>query len=231
MKKYCSVCKHPLANPNAFTCDKCGKPTKPMDIFNRVASDNYLSAKEKTLLEFIGIMNIVACVVSIVEWIVIISIFSHTDKLMVSQWDAGLVVQTAENIAAFEASRHINKIFKTIGTFMIAEQLGTLFFAVMILLKKAWAVQVCRVLYIFNAVLYLLAGNIISGIIVICMAVKLNSIITKMDGGSEYSHRSAKEAKRASEIANDKTVWQYKSCGYVNPIAISECKSCGKWKT
>lgn len=231
MKKYCSVCKHPLANPNAFTCDKCGKPTKPMDIFNRVASDNYLSAKEKTLLEFIGIMNIVACVVSIVEWIVIISIFSHTDKLMVSQWDAGLVVQTAENIAAFEASRHINKIFITIGTFMIAEQLGTLFFAVMILLKKSWAVQVCRVLYIFNAVLYLLAGNIISGIIVICMAVKLNGIIAKMEGGSEYDWRAAEESKRAADIANDKTVWQCKNCGYVNPIARSECRSCGKWKT
>lgn len=73
MKKYCSVCKRPLANPNDFTCDKCGRLTTPIDLFDRTASDNYLTSKEKKLLEFIGIMNIVACAVSLIMWIVITS--------------------------------------------------------------------------------------------------------------------------------------------------------------
>lgn len=124
----------------------------------------------------------------------------------------------------------ISKGYVIIGTIMIVEQLGSLFFGVMILLKKAWAVQVSRVLYIVNAVLYFIGGNIISGIISVYLAIKLNGMISKMEGGSEYSRRSAEETKRAAEIANNKTVWQCKSCGYVNPIAISECKSCGKWK-
>lgn len=231
MKKYCSVCKKPLANPNAFACDKCGKPTTPIDIFDRVASDNYLSGKEKKLLEFIGIMNIVACAISIISWIVMTSMFASADKSLVAQWNAGLIEQTAENIAVYESTRLVCKGFVVIGVFMIVEQLGSMFFGVMILLKKAWAVQVSRVLYIINAVLYFIGGNIISGIIGIYLAVKLNGIISKMEGGAEYSRRSAEDAKRAAEIANDKTVWQCASCGYVNPIATSECKSCGKWRS
>lgn len=230
MKKYCSVCKRPLENPTAFACDKCGKPTTPIDIFDRVASDNYLTSKEKRLLEFIGIMNIVACIVSLIMWIVITSLYANADKTLTAQWNAGFIEQTAENIAAYEMSKMVCRGFVIIGTFMIVEQLGSLFFGVMILLKKAWAVQVSRVLYIVNAVLYFIGGNIISGIISVYLAIKLNGMISKMEGGSEYSRRSAEEAKRATEIANDKSVWQCKSCGYVNPIAISECKSCGKWK-
>lgn len=230
MKKYCSVCRRPLANPNAFACDKCGKPATPIDLFDLVASDNYLSSKEKKLLEFIGIMNIVACVVSLIMWIVLTSLFASVGKTLTEQWNMGLIEQTAENIAAYEASKLLSKELVIIGVIMIVEQLGSLFFGVMILLKKAWAVQVCRILYIINAVLYLLSGNIISGIIVIYLAIKLNGIISKMEGGAEYSRRSIEESKKAAEIANNKTVWQCKNCGYVNPVAQSECKSCGKWK-
>lgn len=230
MKKYCSECKQPLANPAAFICDKCGKPTKPMDIFNRVASDNYLSSKEKSLLEFIGLMNILSCFISVIEWIVIISVCARSNNSLAAQWEMGLIVQTTDNIARFEAARLLYKTLIVIGTIYIFEQLGSLLFGVMILLKKAWAVQVCRVLYIINAVLYFLAGNIISFIIVLVMASKLSNIISKMEGGSEYNRRHAEEAIRAAEIAADKTVWQCKNCGYVNPVSAAECKSCGKWK-
>lgn len=230
MKKYCSVCKRPLADPNAFICDKCGKPTKPLDIFNRLASDNFLSSKEKSLLEFIGFMNILSCVISMFEWIVIISICAHSDSVLAAQWEAGLVVQTTDNIARYQTARLLYKTLTVIGTVYIFEQLGSLFFAVMILLKKVWAVQVSRVLYIINAVLYLISGNIISFVIVLSLALKLKSIISKMEGGSEYNARRAEEAIRAAEIAGDKNVWQCKSCGYVNPVSASECKSCGKWK-
>ncbi|MDE7363008.1 MAG: hypothetical protein K2N38_13865 [Oscillospiraceae bacterium] len=230
MKKYCSVCKQPLANPNAFACDKCGKPTTPIDFFDRVASDNYLSGKEKKLLEFIGIMNIVACVISLIMWIVLVSLFASAGKTLTAQWNAGLIEQTVENAAAVEVSKMITRGFVIIGVIMIIEQLGSLFFGVMILLKKVWAVQVSRVLYIVNAVLYFIGGNIISGIISVYLAVKLNGMISRMEGGSEYNRRSAEDAKKAAEIANDKTVWQCKNCGYVNPIAMSECKSCGKWR-
>lgn len=231
MKKYCSVCKQPLANPNAFACDKCGKPTTPIDFFDRVASDNYLSGKEKKLLEFIGIMNIVACVISLIMWIVLVSLFASAGKTLTAQWNAGLIEQTVENAAAVEVSKMITRGFVIIGVIMIIEQLGSLFFGVMILLKKVWAVQVSRVLYIVNAVLYFIGGNIISGIISVYLAVKLNGMISRMEGGSEYNRRSAEDAKKAAEIANDKTVWQCRNCGYVNPIATSECKSCGKWKS
>ncbi len=37
MKKYCSLCKQPLANNNCIVCDKCGKPTTPIDIFDKMA--------------------------------------------------------------------------------------------------------------------------------------------------------------------------------------------------
>ena len=230
MKKYCSECKRPLADPNVFTCDKCGRPTKPIDLFDRVASDNYLSSKEKSLLEFIGIMNIVSCVISLIECLVVVSLCAHADKTLVMQWDAGLVVQTAENIARFETARLLYKMLRTIGLIYIFEQLGSLFFGVMVLLKKAWAVQVLRVLLIINAVLYLPAGNVISFIIAVSMAIKLRSIISKMEGGSEYNRRHAEDIMRSDYIASNKTIWQCKSCGYVNPISASECKSCGKWK-
>ena len=231
MKKYCSVCKQPLANPNAFACDKCGKPTTPIDFFDRVASDNYLSEKEKKLLELIGILNIVACVISIITWIVTVSLFASVAKNLTAQWNAGLIEQTAENAASVEAAKMLSSGCVVIGVIMIVEQLGSLFCGIMILLKKTWAVQVCRVLYIINAVLYFIGGNMISGIISIYLAVKLNGMISRMEGGSEYSRRSAEDAKKAAEIANDKTVWQCKNCGYVNPVAISECKSCGKWRS
>lgn len=231
MKKYCSVCKQPLANPNAFTCDKCGKPTTPVDLFERAASDNYLSGKEKKLLEFIGIMTIVACVISLITLIVAVSLFASVEKNLTAQWNAGLIEQTAENAAALESSKIMSRSIVIIGVIIIIEQLGSLFCGVMILLKKAWAVQVCRILYIINAVLYFIGGNIISGIISVYLAVKLNGMISRMEGGSEYSRRSAEDAKKAAEIANDKTVWQCRNCGYVNPIAMSECKSCGKWRS
>lgn len=182
MKKYCSHCKQPLANNNCIVCDKCGKPTTPIDLFDRMASDNYLSSKEKKLLEFIGIMNIVACVVSLIMWIVLTALYSSADKTLTAQWSAGLIKQTAENIAAYESAKQISRGFIIMGAIMIVEQIGSLLFGVMILLKKALAVQVCRILYIINAVIYLLSGNIISGIIVICLAIKLNSIIPKMEG-------------------------------------------------
>lgn len=231
MTKYCSVCKKPLADPNAFTCDKCGKPTTPIDIFYRLASDNCLSSKEKKLLEFIGIMTIVACAVSIIMQFVMTALFSGASKELTAQWNAGLIEQTAENAAAYESMKRLFNVFVIFSVITLTEQAGTLFFGVMILLKKAWAVQVCRVLYIINAVLYLLGGNIISGIIAIYLSIKLGGVISKMKGGSEYNRRSAEDAKKAAEIANDKTVWQCKNCGYVNPIAMSECKSCGKWRS
>lgn len=77
-----------------------------------------------------------ACAVSLIMWIVITSLYANADKTLTVQWNAGLIEQTAENIVAYEMSKMVCRGFVIIGTFMIVEQLGSLFFGVMILLKR-----------------------------------------------------------------------------------------------
>lgn len=230
MKKYCSVCKQALANSNALVCDKCGKPTTPIDIFDRLSNDNVLSDKEKKLLSFIGGMNIIVCVISLIQWIIMTASFGSLSSTLTENWNAGLIEQTPENIATYQMLTRLYGIIVTIGIIIIIEQLATVFLGVMILLKKAWAVQVCRVMYIINAVLYFLSGNFISGIIEIYLIVKLNGMLSRMEGGAEYNRITYESAKKAAEIAADPTKWQCKGCGFINPNTVSECKSCGKWK-
>ena len=93
---------------------------------------------------------------------------------------------------------------------VVVEQLcfAALFFSVMILLKRAWAVQVSRVLYIINIIIHFLSGNIISAIITIYIVVKLNAIISKMDGGAEYTVVTMEAAKEEAEFAADPTKWR-----------------------
>lgn len=86
--------------------------------------------------------------------------------------------------------------------------------------------RIAQVIYIINAVLYLLSANIISAVIEIVLAVKLGGIISKMKGGLKY----AEAAESAADVPFDPANWQCKFCGYINPNTISECKSCGKWK-
>lgn len=230
MKKYCSECRRPLANPNAIVCDKCGKQTTPIDIFDRLASDNMLSSKEKKILEFIGIMGIIGCVISIIEWLIITIQFGSSAQILTEQWNAGLIEQTPENIAAYQTVKLVANGFVTIGVIVMIEQAAALFLSAMILLKRSWAVQICRVLYIINIVLYFISGNFISAIIVIYIVVKLNGIISKMEGGAEYSRVREENARIAAELAADPTKWQCKNCGFINPTTVSECKSCGRWK-
>ena len=221
MKKYCSLCKQPLANNNCIVCDKCGKPTTPIDIFDKMASDNCLDSKEKRMLELIGILNIISCVISMIEWLILTAVFGNIRSALQEQMNAGLIVETAENLAAYQSTLSMCGLMSTLGIIVIVEQLAALFFSVMILLKRAWAVQVSRVLYIIN---------IISAIITIYIVVKLNAIISKMDGGAEYTAVTMQAEKEEAELAADPTKWRCKSCGFINSYTVSECKSCGKWK-
>lgn len=230
MKKYCSLCKRPLANNNCIVCDKCGKPTTPVDIFDKMASDNCLDNKEKRMLEFIGILNIISCVISIIEWLILTAVFGNMSATLQEQMNAGLIVETAENLAAYESTLSMCGLMSTLGIIVIVEQLAALFLSIMILLKRAWAVQVSQVLYIINIIIYFLSGNIISAIITIYIVVKLNAIISKMDGGAEYTVAAMEAAKEEAELAADPTKWRCKSCGFINSYTVSECKSCGKWK-
>lgn len=227
MKKYCSECMLPLAYPAAVTCDKCGKPTRPIDIFERVTSDDHLTSKDKKLFGFVGVMNIAASVIALIWTLIMIAAVSDGITGLVYKLDAGLV--EPENILRFRALILFWRSVVILSVILAVEQLVTLFFSVMILLKKAWAVHVCRVLYLVNTVLYFLLANLISFVISLCTTIKLSNFISKMDGGSEYNRR-AEDVAKAAYIASDKTVWQCKSCGYVNPVSASECKSCGKWK-
>lgn len=230
MKKYCSLCKQPLANKNCIVCDKCGKPTTPVDIFDKMASDNCLDSKEKRMLEFIGILNIISCAISIIEWLILTAVFGNMSAALQEQMNAGLIVETAENLAAYESTLSMCGLMSTLGIIVIVEQLAALFLSIMILLKRAWAVQVSQVLYIINIIIYFLSGNIISAIITIYIVVKLNAIISKMDGGAEYTVAAMEAAKEEAELAADPTRWRCKSCGFINSYTVSECKSCGKWK-
>lgn len=230
MKKYCSLCKQPLANDNCIVCDKCGKPSTPIDIFDKMASDNCLDNKEKRMLEFIGILNIISCVISIIEWLILTAVLGNMSTTLQEQMNAGLIVETAENLAAYESTLSMCGLMSTLGIIVIVEQLAALFLSIMILLKRAWAVQVSQVLYIINIIIYFLSGNIISAIITIYIVVKLNAIISKMDGGAEYTVAAMEAAKEEAELAADPTKWRCKSCGFINSYTVSECKSCGKWK-
>ena len=230
MKKYCSLCKQPLANKNCIVCDKCGKPTTPVDIFDKMASDNCLDSKEKRMLEFIGILNIISCAISIIEWLILTAVFGNMSAALQEQMHAGLIVETAEKLAAYESTLSMCGLMSTLGIIVIVEQLAALFLSIMILLKRAWAVQVSQVLYIINIIIYFLSGNIISAIITIYIVVKLNAIILKMDGGAEYTVAAMEAAKEEAELAADPTRWRCKSCGFINSYTVSECKSCGKWK-
>lgn len=226
MKKYCSVCRKPLADPNAAICDKCGKPTMPVDFFNRAASDNILSSREKTLLEVIGIFTVVACAFSIFQCLLINGIFANQIKQLQYQIEIGWIENSPENLAKIGAYSATANVFKIITTFIIIEQLATAVLGIMVALKKAGAVRIAQVIYIINAVLYLLSANIISAVIEIVLAVKLGGIISKMKGGLKY----AEAAESAADVPFDPANWQCKFCGYINPNTISECKSCGKWK-
>ena len=230
MQKYCSLCKQPLANSNCIVCDKCGKPTTPSDIFDKMASDNCLDSKEKRMLEFISILNIISCVISIIEWMILTAVFGNMSTTLQEQMNAGLIVETAENLSAYESTLSMCGLMSTLGIIVIVEQLAALFLSIMILLKRAWAVQVSQILYIINIIIYFLSGNIISAIITIYIVVKLNAIISKMDGGAEYTVAAMEAAKEEAELAADPTRWRCKSCGFINSYTVSECKSCGKWK-
>lgn len=182
------------------------------------------------MLELIGILNIISCVISIIEWLILTAVFGNIRAALQEQMNAGLIVETAENLAAYQSTLSMCGLMSTLGIIVIVEQLAALFFSVMILLKRAWAVQVSRVLYIINIIIHFLSGNIISAIITIYIVVKLNAIISKMDGGAEYTAAAMQAEKEEAELAADPTKWRCKSCGFINSYTVSECKSCGKWK-
>ena len=230
MKYYCSLCKKPLANKSCIVCDKCGKTTTPIDIFDKMASDNCLDVKEKRTLEFIGILNIISCVISIIEWLILTAVFNNMSETLQWQMSAGLIIETEENLAAYRSTLSMCGLMSTLGVIVIIEQIAALFLSIMILLKKAWAVQVSQVLYIINIIIYFLSGNIISAIITIYIVRKLDTIISKMDGGAEYTIAAMEAAKEEAELAADPTKWRCKACGFINSYTVSECKSCGKWK-
>lgn len=182
------------------------------------------------MLELIGILNIISCVISIIEWLILTAVFGNIRAALQEQMNAGLIVETAENLATYQSTLSMCGLMSTLGIIVIVEQLAALFFSVMILLKRAWAVQVSRVLYIINIIIHFLSGNIISAIITIYIVVKLNAIISKMDGGAEYTAAAMQAEKEEAELAADPTKWRCKSCGFINSYTVSECKSCGKWK-
>ena len=226
MKKYCSECRLPLASSAAVTCDKCGKPTRPTNIFERIAGDEYLSPKDKKLLGFIGALDIAACVISMLWTLLVIVVITEVSARLADRLSMGLI--EPEYVERFRFMLVFYRNFVIFSVITVVEQLVTLLFSVMILLKKEWAVQVCRGLYLVNAVLYFLFGNLISFAMGLYLTIRLSGFISKLERGSEYDRR-AENVMRSAYIASDKTVWDCRSCGYVNPVSASECKSCGKW--
>lgn len=198
MKKYCSECKLPLAYPAAVTCDKCGKPTRPMDIFERVAIDGFLPLKDKKQFRLIGVMNIAACVISMLWELLMLAVAARFGGDLSDGSPMPNFFSFKFWVFLFLVVRY--KILGFFGGVIIVWQIGTLFFSVMILLKKAWAVQICRELYFVNAVVYFVLGNPIGFALGLCIAVKLDGFFSKM------------EAARNT----------------IN--AAPECKSCGKRK-
>ena len=229
MKKYCSECRQPLADPQSMVCDKCGRPTTPVGVFDTMASENCLSGGEKRGLEIIGIVNIAACVISLIQWIVMLVSFADA-RAQVTALMSSQLFPTAEEMASYRASIMVCNVFTVMGVIMLLLQLAAAALGVMIFLKKVWAVRTASVMYIINVVLYVISGNIISAALTIYLIVKLNSILSKMAGGAEYIAQAEKLAKEEAEIAADRTKWRCKSCGFINGISSSECKSCGKWK-
>ncbi len=146
MKKYGSVCRKPLTDPNAAICDKCGKSTTLVDFFNKSASDNILSSREKTLLEVIGIFTVVACAFSICECLLINGIFANQIKQLQYQIEIGWLENSPENLAQIGAYLAAANVFKIITIIIIIEQLATVVLGTMAALKKAGAVRAAQVI-------------------------------------------------------------------------------------
>ncbi len=228
MKKYCSECKQVLAQNNCVVCDKCGKPTKPIGFFDRISADNCLTSSDKRLLEFICVISAIAAFIGLVQFIIMTAAFagniSATNRILVEY------ALTEEEILTCHSSIKINTVLMTVCGIAIAEQAATLFISAALGLKKSWAVQVAQILYIINAIIYAVSANIISAAISIYLAVKLSKMLTKMEGGAEYTAMAIEKEIEEANLAADKTKWRCKSCGFINHINDSECKSCGKWK-
>lgn len=233
MKRYCSSCKQPLANPDNAICDKCGNRTEPIGYFERFETDNYLSEKDKNTVKFIGWFNVVGCLlllfVNVVQYL---NIRAELESLRY-MWDIERIEQTAENLQYIREYSAYHLASAISLAVMAIDYAFTIFLGIMILLKKSWALRVARVLYVINAILNILALDIAGFIITMILASKLKKVLAKMHGGEEYNNMKYEADKKQvaqAAISADTSVWQCKSCAYINPNSASECKSCGKWK-
>lgn len=230
MKKYCSECRKPLANPRIAVCDKCGKPTTPKGFFSRFESGNMLSDTEKKVLNLIGELSIISSVLLFIEMLSITIASGNGLKKLSLMWELGLV-RTEEQIAAYQSDKLRNTLLLIAGIAFMLAAAAMLFYSVMFLLKRPWAFKIARTLYIADFAVELASLNLVSAGITLVILSKLKGLDAKMEGGSEYTYYKAQRDKQAAEVAADRTKWQCKSCGYVNTTADSQCRSCGKYKS
>ena len=80
------------------------------------------------MLELIGILNIISCVISIIEWLILTAVFGNIRAALQEQMNAGLIVETAENLATYQSTLSMCGLMSTLGIIVIVEQLAALFF-------------------------------------------------------------------------------------------------------
>lgn len=230
MKKYCSECRKPLANPETPFCDKCGKPTTPKGFFTRFESGNMLSDTERKVLNVIGVLSCISAVLLFIEMLSLAIASGKGLKQIALLWDAGLV-RTEDQIAAYLSDRIRNTLLMIVGIVFVLIAAAMLFYSVMFLLKRPWAFKIARGLYIASLVVELVSLNISSAALTFIILYKMKGLGDKMEGGSDYTYYKEQQEQQVAEIAADRTKWLCKSCGYVNTTADAQCKSCGKYKS
>lgn len=137
----------------------------------------------RKMIRSVGRLTIIACAAALVILFISVCVFTELTGWSIEHWSGGL----AENNVGTDrklAELHTMLILEyTVGIGLIAEQLAALFFGIMLLREKEWAVKLCRVASIVNAAVYLLTLNLISCAVMLYVIPQSGVLINRINNG------------------------------------------------
>lgn len=138
---------------------------------------------ERKLVKLIGKLTITACAVALV--ILFISFWASTAMTgwSIEHWSNSLAEHNGETDRKLAELHSMLILEYVVGIVLIAEQLATLFFGVMLLREKEWAVKLCRAASIINAAVYLLTLNLISCAVMLYVIPQSGVLINRIKTG------------------------------------------------
>lgn len=137
----------------------------------------------RELARLIGKLMIIACAVALVILFISVCISTALTGWSIEHWSEGLYENNVETVRRLAELHTILILEYVVGIMLIAEQLATIFFGVMLFREKEWAVKLCRAASIVNAVVYLLTLNLISCAVMLYVIPQCGVLITKIKTG------------------------------------------------